>query len=89
MLCGGEGAIACTHLTVMLFPKVSQYFAARVNSQDGRGILVNNVSGDYSRGKSPHSWVGSAQILSEYRTTKCHVKYGQCWVSSGVLTSRE
>ena len=30
-----RGAIVCTHLTVMLIPKVSQYFAARVNPRMG------------------------------------------------------
>ena len=76
-------------LHCFLFSKVSQYFSARVNSRDGRGILMSNTSGDYSRGKSPHTWVGSAQILSQYRSNKCPVKYGQCWVSSGVLTTCE
>ena len=39
-------------LRCFLFSKVSQYFSARVNSRDGRGILMSNTSGDYSRGKS-------------------------------------
>lgn len=67
--------------------KVSQYFSTMVNSQDGRGILMKNMSGDYSKGKSPYSWVGSAQILSHYKNTKSPVKYGQCWMASGLLTT--
>ena len=74
-------------MIVAFSSKVSQYFAARVTSRDGHGILMNSGSGDYSRGKSPHSWVGSAQVLSEYRKSRSPVKYGQSWVASGLLTT--
>ena len=57
------------------------------NVQDDDGILVGNWSGDYSDGTSPSKWTGSAAIMAEFNKTKTPVKYGQCWVFSGVLTT--
>lgn len=50
-------------------------------------MLVGNWSDDYSGGVSPTKWGGSQRILQEYYKTKKPVKYGQCWVFSGVVTS--
>ncbi|XP_063970848.1 protein-glutamine gamma-glutamyltransferase K-like [Lytechinus pictus] len=50
------------------------------------GLLVGNWSGDYDDGKSPSSWTGSTAIYEAYAKSNCEpVKYGQCWVFSGVL----
>ncbi|XP_013396811.1 protein-glutamine gamma-glutamyltransferase K-like, partial [Lingula anatina] len=57
------------------------------NSLDDDGILVGNWSGDYSGGTAPTAWVGSVAILEEYWKTKQPVKFGQCWVFSGVVTT--
>lgn len=59
----------------------------QINSQDEGGVLTGNWSGDYSGGKSPLSWTGSAAILEQYYTQKYSVAFGQCWVFSGVLTT--
>ena len=60
-----------------------------MNVQDDNGVLTGNWSGDYSDGTSPLSWTGSGNILAEYNRTHTGVKFGQCWVFSGVQTSRE
>ena len=67
--------------------QVSRYASAYVNIQDDNGILVGNWSGDYSGGKSPLEWSGSAEILAEFNRSKQPVRYAQCWVFSGVLTT--
>ena len=59
-----------------------------MNSADDGGVLIGNWSGDYSGGKSPLSWVGSVAIIQDYWKTKKPVRYGQCWVFSGVTTTR-
>ncbi|KAK8749209.1 hypothetical protein OTU49_015733 [Cherax quadricarinatus] len=67
--------------------KVTRAISAGVNSPDDEGILVGNWSDDYSGGCSPTKWGGSQLILQEYYKTKKPVKYGQCWVFSGVVTT--
>jgi hypothetical protein len=48
---------------------------------------VENWSGKYEKGKAPSSWLGSADIFQEYYKTNQAVKYGQCWVFSGVMNT--
>ncbi|VDI05733.1 transglutaminase 1 [Mytilus galloprovincialis] len=67
--------------------KVARKLSAITNSQDDKGVLVGNWSGSYHGGKSPLDWVGSVAILNEYFKTKQPVRFGQCWVFSGVLTT--
>ncbi|XP_021352746.1 hemocyte protein-glutamine gamma-glutamyltransferase-like isoform X2 [Mizuhopecten yessoensis] len=67
--------------------KVVRKLTALVNSSDRSGILTGNWSGNYEGGKPPTSWTGSQAIMEEYYKTKLPVKYGQCWVFSGVLTT--
>ena len=50
---------------------------------------MGNWSGEYEDGKSPLSWTGSVGILEQYWENKKPVKYGQCWVFSGVSTTGE
>ncbi len=49
--------------------------------------MVGNWSGNYENGKAPSSWLGSADIFQEYYKTNQPVKYGQCWVFAGVMTT--
>ena len=56
------------------------------NDNDG-GILVGNWSGNYSDATSPLAWSGSGAILEQFWRTKKAVKYAQCWVFGGTLTS--
>ncbi|KAJ8354722.1 hypothetical protein SKAU_G00222890 [Synaphobranchus kaupii] len=67
--------------------RLSRALSALVNSNDDRGILVGNWSGKYPQGTSPGKWTGSSSILLQYGQSQGPVKYGQCWVFSGVLTT--
>ena len=67
---------------------ISREMSALINSVDDDGVLVGRWDGNYSDGRSPSSWRGSGQILQQYyRSGGKPVKYGQCWVFSGVLMS--
>ncbi|XP_062424467.1 protein-glutamine gamma-glutamyltransferase 4 [Rhea pennata] len=66
---------------------VSRAMSALVNANDDRGVLIGNWSGMYTSGTSPLTWIGSVSILQQYYKTKQSVRYGQCWVFSGVLTT--
>nr|XP_039256982.1 protein-glutamine gamma-glutamyltransferase 4-like isoform X2 [Styela clava] len=57
------------------------------SAQVNDGVLVGNWSGDYEGGASPLTWNGSVKILQQYYNTKREVKFGQCWVFSGVMTT--
>ncbi|NXX20584.1 TGM4 glutamyltransferase, partial [Podargus strigoides] len=66
---------------------VSRAMSALVNANDDSGVLLGNWSGNYSNGTSPMDWIGSVNILQKYYETKKPVRYGQCWVFAGVLTT--
>lgn len=67
---------------------VVRIISAMVNSPDDQGVLEGNWSGDYSNGTSPTVWSGSVEILEEYhKKNGTPVKYGQCWVFAGVVTT--
>ncbi|XP_064640895.1 hemocyte protein-glutamine gamma-glutamyltransferase-like [Lineus longissimus] len=61
--------------------------SASANAQDDDGILEGNWSGDYHGGTPPIAWSGSEAIMSEFWRTLHPVKYGQCWVFSGIVTT--
>ena len=48
---------------------------------------MGNWSGDYSGGTSPLAWVGSVRIMEQYWKTLQPVRFGQCWVFSGVVVT--
>lgn len=60
----------------------------QVNSCDSdKGILTGRWDGKYDGGCSPMDWYGSVRIINQYMETGKPVKYGQCWVFSGVTTT--
>nr|CAD7195290.1 unnamed protein product [Timema douglasi] len=63
----------------------------QVNSNDEdvsvAGVIHGRWDGDYKDGTAPAAWTGSVAILEEYLTTGKEVKYGQCWVFAGVVTT--
>ncbi|XP_014217645.1 annulin-like [Copidosoma floridanum] len=69
---------------------ITRNLSAAINKQNDNGVLWGNWSERkeaYSDGKFPSHWVGSQKILQQYYQTKTPVKYGQCWVFAGVLTT--
>uniref|UniRef100_H9GUX8 Transglutaminase-like domain-containing protein n=1 Tax=Anolis carolinensis TaxID=28377 RepID=H9GUX8_ANOCA len=53
-----------------------------------KGVLMGNWSGNYSGGENPGSWSGSVKILQQWKSSGFRpVRYGQCWVFAGVLTT--
>ncbi|XP_048354860.1 protein-glutamine gamma-glutamyltransferase E-like isoform X1 [Sphaerodactylus townsendi] len=67
---------------------VGRVLSAMVNSNDDRGVLQGNWSGNYQGGENPSSWTGSVDILRQWKSSGFKpVKYGQCWVFAGVLTT--
>lgn len=65
---------------------VSREMSALVNVQDDNGVLVGRWDGEYGDGRAPTFWRGSGQILEQYYQSGGQaVRYGQCWVFSGVL----
>ena len=63
-----------------------------MNANDDRGILLGNWRNEasaYADGTAPLEWTGSIKILEEYMENKGRraVRYGQCWVFSGVVVS--
>ncbi|XP_053404049.1 annulin-like isoform X2 [Mercenaria mercenaria] len=70
--------------------KITREMSSLVNSCDNSGVLAGKWASKeehYSAGKVPWYWTGSAEILDQYLKNKKPVKYGQCWVFSGVLTT--
>lgn len=63
--------------------------SAAVNSVDDDGAVMGNWSENFGGGVPPTDWMGSGEILQKYWKKKRPVKYGQCWVFAGVLTSGE
>ncbi|RUS70598.1 hypothetical protein EGW08_021644, partial [Elysia chlorotica] len=61
--------------------------SALVNSNDDNGVVTGRWAEPYTDGRTPLSWSGSVKILEKYWKTKAPVKYGQCWVFSGVCTT--
>merc|ERR1711962_804597 len=66
---------------------VARHISSAANSCDNYGLLVGNWTDDFSGGKKPWHWSGSRAIFKKYLETNSSVKYGQCWVFSGVTTS--
>ncbi|XP_064461837.1 hemocyte protein-glutamine gamma-glutamyltransferase-like [Ornithodoros turicata] len=65
---------------------VARVIAAVANYNDDYGVLVGSWD-DYSDGVSPLSWSSSISILNRYMNNGTAVKYGQCWVFAGLVTT--
>lgn len=67
--------------------KTVRALSAAVNSADDNGCVMGNWSDDHGGGTPPTKWIGSMEIMQKYYKKKKPVKYGQCWVFSGVLST--
>lgn len=67
---------------------VSRALTAMANSSDDDGVLSGRWSKEWPENcTKPWEWVGSVKIMEEYMRSKRPVRYGQCWVFSGLLTT--
>ncbi|XP_044027309.1 transglutaminase 5, like isoform X2 [Siniperca chuatsi] len=65
---------------------ISRVVSAMINSEDDRGVLKGNWSGDFKQGVHPSMWTGSGDILTQWaQSGYSPVKYGQCWVFAAVM----
>lgn len=67
--------------------KTARALSALVNSQDDDGAVMGNWSEDFSGGTAPTKWAGSVEILQQYYEKRRPVKFGQCWVFAGTLST--
>jgi len=56
---------------------------------DDNGLVEGKWDGSFEDGTSPFAWIGSTPIFEEFYNTQQPVKYGQCWVFSGVIVTSE
>lgn len=55
---------------------------------DDKGVLEGRWTDTYPKNcTKPWEWTGSVEILEKFWKKKKTVKYGQCWVFSGVITT--
>ena len=60
---------------------------ANYNDRDG-GVLFGRWTEKYPKNCTPPTaWTGSVAILEKFWNKKYYVKYGQCWVFSGLVTT--
>nr|XP_046239122.1 transglutaminase 5, like [Scatophagus argus] len=65
---------------------IGRIVSAMINSEDDRGVLKGNWSGDFKEGVNPSMWTGSGDILRQWaQSGYSPVKYGQCWVFAAVM----
>lgn len=69
--------------------KTVRALSAAINSADDNGAIMGNWTEEFDGGTRPTKWVGSMEILQQYYKKRKPVKYGQCWVFSGVVTTGE
>ncbi|XP_064466745.1 annulin-like isoform X2 [Ornithodoros turicata] len=67
--------------------RVTRHISAVVNSPNEDGVLVGMWKDKFSGGTAPTAWSGSTTILQQFYKNKKSVKYGQCWVFAGVVTT--
>ncbi|XP_029165902.1 hemocyte protein-glutamine gamma-glutamyltransferase-like [Nylanderia fulva] len=67
--------------------KMTRAISRIVNSNDDKGVITGRWDGQYEDGTAPAGWTGSVPILEQFWETGNEVKYGQCWVFAGVVTT--
>nr|XP_055044626.1 protein-glutamine gamma-glutamyltransferase 2a [Misgurnus anguillicaudatus] len=78
-----DAALDCSERKSPVY--VTRVFSAMINSNDDKGVLVGNWSGDYEDGVKPTAWKDSCSILRQWSNSGFgRVRYGQCWVFAAV-----
>lgn len=85
LLIAKVGKVSATHRGDPI--RVCRAISAAVNSPDDDGALLGNWSGDFSGGIAPTKWVGSVEILQQFYKKQKPVKFAQCWVFAGVVST--
>ncbi|KAG5680333.1 hypothetical protein PVAND_009844 [Polypedilum vanderplanki] len=67
--------------------RVARALSAAVNSPDDEGLLLGNWTNDFSGGTAPTKWGGSVEIMQRFYRKRRPVKFAQCWVFAGCLTT--
>lgn len=58
-----------------------------MNSYDDDGLIEGKWKGDFEDGTNPLSWTGSLAFFERYLQSGRTVKYAQCWVFAGAVTT--
>lgn len=73
---------------VLNLPKINLYHLYfQTNNVDDNGLVEGKWDGSFEDGTSPFAWIGSTPIFEEFYNSQMPVKYGQCWVFSGVIVT--
>jgi len=67
--------------------KMARSISAITNNVDDNGLVEGKWDGSFEDGTSPFAWISSTPIFEEFYNTQQPVKYGQCWVFSGVIVT--
>ncbi|RLU19411.1 hypothetical protein DMN91_007968 [Ooceraea biroi] len=67
--------------------RMARVISRIINSNDDKGVITGRWDGEYGDGTAPAAWTGSVPILEQFWETGREVKYGQCWVFAGVVTT--
>ena len=66
---------------------ITSCYQSNYNDSDG-GILYGRWTETYPKNSTPPTaWTGSVAIIEKFMKKKHCVRYGQCWVFSGLVTS--
>ncbi|XP_051955704.1 protein-glutamine gamma-glutamyltransferase 2-like [Xyrauchen texanus] len=78
-----DAALDCSERRNPIY--VTRVLSAMINSDDDKGVLVGNWSGEYEDAVKPTAWKDSCTILRQWSHGGCRrVRYGQCWVFAAV-----
>jgi len=67
--------------------EVARYLSSVINANNGGGLLYGRWQDPYTGGQAPWYWTGSGEIFSLYHKNQQTVKWAQCWVFAGTLTT--
>ncbi|CAH1780198.1 unnamed protein product [Owenia fusiformis] len=67
---------------------ICRVISAMANSMDDNGVLYGRWTEEWPKNCTlPWNWNGSVGIIEQYMKNKRSVRYGQCWVFSGLVTT--